>query len=196
MHALRRLIAAITLTLLAAAPALAAGHASRPHVLLKTTKGNIKLVLYPGKAPKTVKNFLRYVHSGFYNGTIFHRVIPGFVIQGGGYTKNFHKKQTRAPIPNEANNGLSNKRGTIAMARTSNPDSATSQFFINLNNNTNLNAGVAGAGYTVFGRVVKGMRVVNDIAGVKTGPGGPFGQNVPQQAVVIEKAREVHTKGG
>lgn len=195
MHALRRLIALFALTLLAAAPALASGHADRPHVLLKTTKGNIELVLYPGKAPATVKNFLRYVHSGFYGGTIFHRVIPGFVIQGGGYTRHFHKKKTRSPVPNESNNGLGNKRGTIAMARTSNPDSATSQFYINLNDNTNLDAGVAGAGYTVFGRVIKGMQVVDAIAGVQTGPGGPFGQNVPRHAVVIEKARQVHTKG-
>jgi cyclophilin family peptidyl-prolyl cis-trans isomerase len=172
-------------------PALANASAARPHVLLKTSKGDIELVLYPKKAPKTVKNFLEYVDNGFYSGTIFHRVIPNFVIQGGGYTQDFKQKKTRPPIPLEADNGLDNKRGTIAMARTSDPDSATAQFFINLRDNKNLNHGVYGPGYTVFGKVVKGMSVVDDIAGLSTGAAGPFAQDVPKQAVVIEKAKRL-----
>ncbi|HET8701259.1 MAG TPA: peptidylprolyl isomerase [Nitrococcus sp.] len=175
--------------LLLAGPALAAPQAqSQPRVFFNTSDGHFVVELYPQKAPATVKNFLRYVREGFYNGTIFHRVIPGFVIQGGGYTAKFQEKPTHPPIKNEAGNGLRNERGTIAMARTSDPDSATSQFFINLTDNEALNRrsdSPAGAGYAVFGKVVEGMNTVNDIADSPTGPGGPFPQDVPQPPVVI-----------
>lgn len=170
-------------------PALAALQAqSQPRVLFNTSEGHFIVELYPRKAPATVKNFLRYVREGFYNGTIFHRVISGFVIQGGGYTPDFQEKPTHPPIKNEAGSGLRNERGTIAMARTRDPDSATSQFFINLANNEALNrrsASAAGAGYTVFGKVVQGMNVVDDIGGSPTGSAGPFPQDVPQPAIVI-----------
>lgn len=169
-------------------PALAAPPAQNStQVSFNTGEGHFVVELYPQKAPATVKNFLRYVREGFYNGTIFHRVIPGFVIQGGGYTADFQEKPTRPPIKNEADNGLRNERGTIAMARTHDPDSATSQFFINLANNKALNrrsASAAGAGYAVFGKVVQGMSVVNDIADSPTGSVGAF-SDVPQPPVVI-----------
>jgi peptidyl-prolyl cis-trans isomerase A (cyclophilin A) len=147
--------------------------------------------LYPEKAPKTVENFLKYVRDGHYDGTIFHRVIPGFMIQGGGFTSDMKQKPTRPPIPIESKNGLKNEVGTLAMARTSDPNSATAQFFININNNGFLNyPGQDGNGYTVFGKVVDGMDVVNKIAGVATGNKGPH-QNVPNQPVVIESAKVV-----
>lgn len=161
-------------------------------VEIATNKGNIVLALDPIKAPKTVENFLHYVKSGFYQGTIFHRVIPGFMIQGGGFTANFQKKPTDAPVVNEANNGLNNLRGTIAMARTSDPNSATSQFFINVADNRFLDYSAPtprGAGYTVFGHVTRGMGVVDKIAHTQTGSGGPFPQNVPQQTIVIESIK-------
>ncbi|MGH8678856.1 MAG: peptidylprolyl isomerase, partial [Burkholderiales bacterium] len=146
----------------------------------------------PEKAPKTVENFLRYVNDGFYDGTILHRVIPGFMIQGGGFTADYNQKPTRAPVENEAANGLKNEIGTLAMARTRQPHSATAQFFINVKNNEFLNhtsPTVQGYGYTVFGRVVKGMDVVNKIALMRTGPGGPFPQDAPVEQVVIQTAR-------
>jgi peptidyl-prolyl cis-trans isomerase B (cyclophilin B) len=158
-----------------------------PRVEMDTTKGKIILELYADKAPKTVKNFLAYVDAGFYDGTIFHRVIPNFMIQGGGLTADMKQKKTRAPIDNEATNGLRNERGTIAMARTSNPHSATAQFFINTKNNDFLNhkgKSPQGWGYAVFGRVVEGMVVVDAISGVKTGTRGPF-RDVPTDPVVI-----------
>jgi peptidyl-prolyl cis-trans isomerase A (cyclophilin A) len=158
-----------------------------PVVVLETTLGNIEIQLEPEKAPITVKNFLAYVDAGFYDGTVFHRVIPGFMIQGGGFDASLHQKDTRAPIKNEASNGLTNERGTIAMARTSNPDSATAQFFINLKGNDFLNHGSRDQGYAVFGHVVGGMDVVDKIAGVPTGNRGMH-QNVPTDPVVIEKA--------
>ena len=166
--------------------------AADPRVELKTNMGTIALELYPGKAPKSVENFLQYVRDGHYKGTIFHRVIPGFMIQGGGFNVGFVQKQTRAPIRNEANNGLKNDVGTIAMARTSDPHSATAQFFINHRNNDFLNftaQSQQGWGYTVFGKVIHGMDVVNKIAAIQTGPTGPFASDVPRKAVVIEDAK-------
>jgi cyclophilin family peptidyl-prolyl cis-trans isomerase len=165
--------------------------AADPRVELKTNRGPIVLELYPEKAPKTVANFLEYVKDGQYDGTIFHRVIDGFMIQGGGFDGNMKQKPTRAPIPNEAANGLKNQVGTVAMARTSDPNSATAQFFINVKDNDFLNfrePSPQGYGYTVFGKVVSGMNVVSEIAKVQTTTTGPF-QNVPRDAVVIESAR-------
>jgi cyclophilin family peptidyl-prolyl cis-trans isomerase len=167
-------------------------YAADPQVELKTNMGVIVLELYPDKAPKTVENFLQYVKDGFYKGTIFHRVIPSFMVQGGGFTVDFAQKNTRAPIQNEANNGLRNDVGTIAMARTGDPHSATAQFFINHKNNDFLNhtaPSPQGWGYTVFGKVIKGMDVVNKIAAIQTGPRGPFPSDVPSQQVIIEDAR-------
>jgi peptidyl-prolyl cis-trans isomerase B (cyclophilin B) len=151
--------------------------------------GTITLELDSGKAPITVGNFVKYAKSGHYDGTIFHRVIDGFMIQGGGFTKDMNQKPTEAPIRNEAMNGLKNQRGTIAMARTMEVDSATSQFFINLVNNDFLDftaPSQRGFGYAVFGKVVDGMEVVDAIAKVKTGFKGPH-QNVPEEAIVIRK---------
>jgi peptidyl-prolyl cis-trans isomerase A (cyclophilin A) len=159
-----------------------------PIVIMSTSMGDIKIELYPDKAPVTVKNFLSYVNDGFYDGTIFHRVIPGFMIQGGGFTSDMQQKPTKPPIKNEANNGLKNETGTIAMARTSVVDSATSQFFINLTYNDFLNHGSRDFGYAVFGKVVEGMDVVNKIAGVKTGSRGMH-QDVPLEPVVIKSVR-------
>jgi peptidyl-prolyl cis-trans isomerase B (cyclophilin B) len=166
--------------------------AADPQVELKTNMGTITLELYSDKAPKTVENFLQYVRDGHYKGTIFHRVIPGFMIQGGGFNVDFVQKPTRAPVQNEAKNGLRNDAGTIAMARTSDPDSATAQFFINVNNNQALNFAPGNPGYAMFGNVIKGMDVVNKIVGVETGPGPvPPHQNVPRKPIVIEDAKIV-----
>ncbi len=161
---------------------------ANPKVRLNTSAGDIVLELYPEKAPKTVENFLQYVREQHYDGTIFHRVIDGFMIQGGGFTADFQQKATRAPIALEAANGLKNDRGTIAMARTGNPNSATAQFFINVVNNPMLNApNPDGYGYAVFGKVVQGMDTVDKIKGVATGNKGMH-QNVPTQNVTILKA--------
>lgn len=172
--------------------ALSAGaYAANPVVEMKTSMGNITLELYPGKAPKTVANFLRYVKDGYYDGTIFHRVIRGFMIQGGGFERPLAQKRTREPIENEAANGLKNEAGTIAMARTSNPHSATSQFFINVADNAFLNfrdPTPQGYGYAVFGRVVKGMDVAEKISLVATGSVGPF-TDVPREPVLIEEVK-------
>jgi peptidyl-prolyl cis-trans isomerase B (cyclophilin B) len=159
-------------------------------VLLKTNKGDITLSLDSVKAPKSVANFLQYVKNGHYDGTIFHRVIDNFMIQGGGMAPGMKQKPTGAEIENEANNGLKNERGTIAMARTSDPHSATAQFFINVNNNDFLNHSAPNAqgwGYAVFGKVTDGLDVVDVIRKVKTGNAG-FHQDVPTEDVVIEKA--------
>ncbi|MGD8569360.1 MAG: peptidylprolyl isomerase [Gammaproteobacteria bacterium] len=167
---------------------------AEPYVKLQTNMGDIVLELNREKAPKTVANFLSYVNDGFYSGTIFHRVIDGFMIQGGGYTEDYQKKGTKAPVENEADNGLKNDRGTVAMARTSNPHSATAQFFINVVNNDFLNyrsKTPRGWGYTVFGKVVQGMDVVDKIRKIPTGAGGPFPKDVPQAPVVIESATVV-----
>ena len=171
--------------------------AADPQVDVRTNLGTIRLELYPAKAPKTVENFLQYVKDGHYNGTVFHRVINGFMIQGGGYEGgSYREKKTRPPVPNEAKNGLKNNLGTIAMARTPDPHSASAQFFINVSNNDFLNAERAqdGWGYAVFGKVVDGMDVVMKIAKTPTGPGGPFGSDVPKQPVVIESMTLVGAK--
>ena len=155
--------------------------------IMTTSKGVIELELFDEQAPISVENFVSYANSGFYDGTIFHRVIGSFMIQGGGFTPDLQKKPTREPIKNEANNGLSNKRGTIAMARLPQPDTATSQFFINVQNNMNLDyQGENNFGYAVFGKVTKGMSVVDDIRFVRTGNQGPMG-DVPVEPVIIEK---------
>jgi peptidyl-prolyl cis-trans isomerase B (cyclophilin B) len=170
--------------------------AAEPQVDIKTNVGTIRLELYPAKAPKTVENFLQYVKDGHYNGTLFHRVIDGFMIQGGGFEGGYKQKPTREPVQNEAKNGLKNELGTVAMARTPAPHSATAQFFINVNNNDSLNAERApdGWGYAVFGKVVSGMDVVTKIAKTPTGPGGPFRSDVPKQAVLIESVTVVGAK--
>lgn len=159
-------------------------------VTLKTNHGDITLELFADKAPKTVENFLSYVKDGFYDGTIFHRVIDGFMIQGGGMTPDMEQKTTKDPIVNEANNGVANAAGTIAMARTNDPHSATAQFFINVKDNDFLNfssESMNGWGYCVFGKVTAGMDVVEKIKNVKTGNYG-YHQDVPVEAVVIENA--------
>ena len=171
-------------------PGLLLADDAHPRVRMTTNLGDIVLELDRDKAPKTVENFLRYVNEGFYDGTIFHRVIDGFMIQGGGFTPNFQKKPTHAPIENEADNGLRNKIGTIAMARTNDPHSATSQFFINVANNGFLDfrdKTRRAWGYAVFGRVVEGMDVVDKIRRSPTGSGGPFRKDVPRTPVIIEK---------
>ncbi len=166
-------------------PAVAADN---PKAVMRTNMGEIQLELFAEQAPKTVDNFIAYAESGFYNGTIFHRVISHFMIQGGGFTADMEKKATREPIANEADNGLSNKRGTIAMARTSDPNSATAQFFINVQDNMNLDYSgqSGGAGYAVFGRVTSGMDVVDKIRFVPTHTVGPYA-DVPVEPVVIEE---------
>jgi peptidyl-prolyl cis-trans isomerase A (cyclophilin A) len=156
----------------------------------RTALGTITIALNPEKAPISVRNFLAYLRAGHYDGTIFHRVIPGFMVQGGGFTIELEEKPTRPPIRNEAKNGLRNSRGTVAMARTGDPDSATSQFYVNVRDNHRLDFGIGGAGYAVFGEVIEGMDVVDRIAMVPTTSRGPH-QNIPQVAVVIKKAREV-----
>lgn len=166
-------------------------HAANPQVELKTNKGSIVIELYPEQAPATVQNFLGYVNDKFYDGTIFHRVIAGFMIQGGGFSPSYQQKKTSEPVKNEADNGLKNQTGTVAMARTSQPHSATSQFFINVADNAFLDyrsPTSRGYGYTVFGKVVEGMDVVNRIATGPTGNGGPFPTDVPLDAVIIEQA--------
>jgi len=168
--------------------------AAPPHVLFETSKGNFTIELYPDKAPKTVENFLQYVKTGFFDGTIFHRVIPDFMIQGGGFTADLTQKATKPPIPNEADNRLLNERGTLAMARTNDPNSATAQFFVNLKNNGFLNytgSTPSGWGYCVFGKVVEGMETVDAIAAVPTGRKGSY-TDVPTVTVVIKKATLVH----
>ncbi|MEQ8662189.1 MAG: peptidylprolyl isomerase [Gammaproteobacteria bacterium] len=169
-----------------------AGAADAPRVTLVTSHGDVTVELFAEQAPKSVANFLDYVRSGFYDGTIFHRVIPGFMIQGGGFDRAMTRKETRAPIENEAANGLANARGTLAMARTSDPHSASAQFFINVVDNDFLDhrePTPRGWGYAVFGRVVAGMDVVDAIAAAPTGNAGGMG-DVPLEAVVIEHARE------
>ena len=171
-----------------------AAHAANPRIEMKTSQGTLVIELYQDKAPKSVENFLQYAKDGFFNGTVFHRVIPDFMIQGGGFTMDLKQKETRAPIQNEAEmsskGGLKNDRYTIAMARTGDPHSATAQFFINVKDNAFLNHTAPsgqGWGYCVFGKVVEGMDVVDKIKGVETGSKG-FHQDVPVEDVVIQKA--------
>lgn len=183
----------IGLLLIAAIPAAVAEHPTvdePPRVVLKTTMGDIVLELYPDRAPKTVANFLGYVDEGFYDGTLFHRVIDGFMIQGGGFTPEMVRKETRPPIINEADNGLRNSTGTIAMARTREPHSATAQFFINTADNDFLDFRARtpqGWGYAVFGKVIEGMEVVNRIKSVPTTARAGH-RDVPETPVIIERA--------
>lgn len=163
-------------------------------ILIETNLGNIELGLDEVNAPKTVANFLRYVESGHYAGTIFHRVIAAFMAQGGGYDVQYEKKPTNPPVENEAANGLKNARGTVAMARTSDPHSATAQFFINLADNTFLDHTAktsAGWGYTVFGKVTAGMDVVDRMGGLATGPAGSFSKDAPTEQVIIRSVRRL-----
>lgn len=184
MNTLTRWLIPLLLTL-----AATAAWAAPVQVLMKTNKGDILLELDADKAPKTVDNFLRYVDEGFYDGTVFHRVIKGFMIQGGGYTPDMIRKETHEPLENEAKNGLKNRRGTIAMARTSDPHSATAQFFINHVNNANLDyPGHDGWGYAVFGKVISGMEVVDTIATTPTGRHGAM-RNVPRETILIQSVR-------
>jgi cyclophilin family peptidyl-prolyl cis-trans isomerase len=166
-----------------------------PVVLLDTTMGPIKIGLYKTKAPLSTENFLRYVREGFYDGTIFHRVIPGFMVQAGGFTPDMKEKAGRDPVRNEARNLLRNSRGTVAMARTGDPNSATSQFFISVKNNHSLDFGIAGAGYAVFGQVIEGMDVVDRITTVTTGVRGQL-EDVPNTPVVVRSARVVAEPAG
>ena len=180
---------ALAATALAATLSIASAESAQaaPKVRLATSMGDIVVQLDPAKAPRTVENFLTYVKEKHYDGTVFHRVIDGFMIQGGGFTPDMQQKPTRAPIPLEANNGLKNEPYTIAMARTSNPDSATAQFFINVKDNAMLNANGEGNGYAVFGKVISGTDVVDKIKAVETTSRGMY-QNVPSTPVVIRSA--------
>ena len=177
------------LAVLAGTLAVGAWAADAPRVKFVTTAGEFVVEVDPAKSPKTVENFLQYVKDGHYDGTLFHRVIPGFMIQGGGFTRDFQQKPVHKPVRNEADNGLKNAVGTIAMARTPDPHSATAQFFINVRDNISLDAvpGSQPNGYTVFGKVVSGMDVVNQIKGVPTTTKAPY-QNVPVTPVVITSA--------
>jgi peptidyl-prolyl cis-trans isomerase A (cyclophilin A) len=171
-----------------------AAFAANPQLEVKTSLGTISIELYQDKAPKSVENFLQYAKDDFYNGTVFHRVIPGFMIQGGGFTPEMKQKDTRAPIQNEARNGLKNQTGTLAMARTGDPHSATAQFFINLRDNSFLDyPSRDGWGYAVFGKVTQGFDIVQKIAMVPTGNAGPH-QNVPSTPVIIESVKLLPAK--
>ena len=179
-----------TATPAADAPAPAAAKTTASKVAFETSMGRFVVEVDSAKAPKSAANFLAYAKSGFYDGTIFHRVIPGFMVQGGGFSADMNQKTTEAPIPNEADNGLKNKRGTLAMARTNDPNSATAQFFVNLVDNAFLDhtgKNPRGWGYAVFGQVTEGMDVMDKIAAVKTGNRGQFA-NVPVETVTINKA--------
>jgi peptidyl-prolyl cis-trans isomerase B (cyclophilin B) len=187
-----RLLLSLVLGLLPLAAPAKEANAMPVNVVLETNLGAVTLELYPDKAPKTVANFTDYVRAGHYNGTVFHRVIPNFMAQGGGFTADLQQKPANAPIPNEADNGLQNLRGSIAMARTGEPHSASAQFFINVADNAFLNFTAPtrqGWGYAVFGKVTAGMDVVDAMVALPTGAAGPFGSDVPKQAVVIESAR-------
>jgi cyclophilin family peptidyl-prolyl cis-trans isomerase len=183
----RFLFTSLAVLALGATPAMAA---KNPIVTMETSMGTIKIELYPDKAPITVKNFIAYAKDKHYDGVIFHRVIPGFMIQGGGMEPGMREKKTKAAIKNESSNGLTNDKGTIAMARTGQPDSATAQFFINLKDNGFLNKTQAqdGVGYCVFGKVTEGMDVVDKIAGVRTGSRGGH-DNVPVEDVIIKSVK-------
>ncbi|VAW53797.1 Peptidyl-prolyl cis-trans isomerase PpiB [hydrothermal vent metagenome] len=168
--------------------------AANPKVKMETNKGTIIIELYPDKAPVSVANFLSYVNAGAYDGTIFHRVIKDFMNQGGGFTPDFKKKATKAPIKNEADNGLKNLKLTVAMARTGDPHSATNQFFINTADNAFLDytgKSISGWGYTVFGKVIEGQNISGVISRAATGPGGPFAKDVPRTQITIIKMTEI-----
>jgi cyclophilin family peptidyl-prolyl cis-trans isomerase len=180
----KALLAGLTATAL---PMTAIAQAA-PQVKFQTSLGDFVVEVYPDKAPKTVENFLQYVKSKQYDGTIFHRVIPTFMVQGGGYDVKYDEKIARPPIPLEALNGLKHETGTIAMARTNDPNSARAQFFVNVKDNPFLNAKGPADGYAVFGRVVSGMETIQKIKGVPTGSGGPFPTDVPKTPVLINSA--------
>ncbi len=185
LRSLALALAPLVLTWSAASPS---AQEANPVVVIETSLGSMTIELYQDKAPKSVENFMAYVNSGFYEGTVFHRVIPGFMIQGGGMTADLNRKATRASVENEATNGLKNSRGTLAMARTADVNSATSQFFINTVNNAMLDhksTRPSEFGYAVFGMVTEGMDVVDKIRAVPTGTRGPF-QDVPNEPVVIQ----------
>lgn len=181
----RRTVVAGLLTAVLAGPVLAQ---AAPQVKFQTSMGDFVVEVYPDKAPKTVENFLQYVKSKQYDGTIFHRVIPNFMVQGGGYDVKYDEKIARPPIPLEALNGLKHETGTIAMARTNDPNSARAQFFVNVKDNPFLNAKGPADGYAVFGRVVSGMETIQKIKDVPTGSGGPFPSDVPKTPVLINSA--------
>jgi len=184
----------LSITALALTFQIQVAQAENPKVKMETSKGTMIIELYPEKAPKTVANFLQYVNDGAYDGTIFHRVIKDFMNQGGGFTADFKKVDTRDPIQNEADNGLKNKKYTVAMARTGQPHSATNQFFINTADNEFLDhtgKSMRGWGYTVFGKVVEGQNIAGAISRVPTGPGGPFQKDVPRKTITINKMTEI-----
>ena len=184
----------LSITALALTLQIQVAQAENPKVKMETSKGTMIIELYPEKAPKTVANFLQYVNDGAYEGTIFHRVIKDFMNQGGGFTADFKKVDTRDPIQNEADNGLKNKKYTVAMARTGQPHSATNQFFINTADNDFLDhtgKSMRGWGYTVFGKVVEGQNIAGAISRVPTGPGGPFQKDVPRKTITIDKMTEI-----
>jgi peptidyl-prolyl cis-trans isomerase A (cyclophilin A) len=186
---LKKLLNTVVMLLILAGIA-SAEEKKNPLVMMETSMGNVKIELFEKEAPISVRNFLEYGKGGFYNDTIFHRVIPGFMVQGGGFTADRKQKQTRAAIKNEAVNGLKNDRGTLAMARTSAPDSATAQFFINVVNNNMLNRpNPDGAGYAVFGKVIEGMDVVDNIVNVKTQNLNPVFQNLPATPILIKSVK-------
>ena len=188
---MRKIMITLALTL-ASSLALAADKVpAHPHILIETTMGDIKLELEGKLAPITVGHILKLVDSGFYDGLIFHRVIPGFIAQAGGYTPGLELKEDDARIPNESGNGMSNVRGTIAMARTNDPHSANTQFFINVADNVRLDPGTNRWGYAVFGYVIEGMEVVDEIVSVRTGPQGKLRSDVPMVPIVIKKMSRV-----
>lgn len=193
--ALLLLVAPMTLIAQNAKPASAAESSGSPEVLLHTSQGDITVTLYPDKAPKSVANFLQYVRDGFYDGTVLHRAIPGYLVQGGLYTRDLQPKRTRPAVASEADNGLSNLRGTLVVARGADPNSGTSQFFFNLVDNRRLdftgNQNGLTWGYTVFGKVTHGMDVVDKIAAMPTHGLGPFAADVPNPLVLVNSARVV-----
>ena len=192
---MKRSVLTLLLTLSSALALAADKVPAHPHIEMVTSVGTIKLELDGKQAPLTVAHILKLVDSGFYDGTVFHRVIPGFMAQGGGYTPGLKLKKTDETIPNESGNGLTNLRGTIAMARTGDPHSANSQFFINVGDNNRLDPTKAAYngrwGYTVFGSVIEGMDVVDEIVNSKTGPGGEFSRDVPLIPIVIKKISQI-----
>ena len=186
MHSARLLIAALLLT-----AGLSAHAQGNPKVQVETNMGKFVIELDTSRAPLTVANFLQYVRDGFYNGTVFHRVISGFVAQGGGFDEKYQEKPTRPGIPNESGNGLSNRRGTVGLARTGDPHSGNAQFYLNIADNAELDPQPSRWGYAVFGRIVQGMDVVDDIGAVATGEVGPFEKDAPLKAVIIIRIVEV-----
>ena len=188
---MRRFLIALALVLASSGAPAAGKVPAHPHILIETTMGNIKLELEGKLAPITVGHFLERVDSGFYDGLIFHRVIPGFMAQTGGYTPGLELKEDNASIPNESGNGMSNVRGTVAMARTNDPHSANTQFFINVADNVRLDPGNNGWGYAVFGYVIEGMEVVDAIVSVRTGAQGKLRSDVPLVPIVIKKMSRV-----